>query len=172
VAKNSIGYAPSQQLKQPSKLVVFGDTVGLTTSGFSVDGAAIYDEEFAEEVPRIPSLVTLEGFTPQIITTLIQISRNTFQLMYGGMWNGKLTFPSDKAYPGMVISGDPNYVRDLKIMPRRGDKGVYCELKNCYARTFEFLRFSVLDRMTFQTTFVPSLGEDIDAEVFNISYKG
>jgi hypothetical protein len=170
----SIGYHPSEQIKQPSKLVVWGDTVGLTESGFTLDGTPIYDEEFCEEVPHIPSLVTLEGFLPKIITVMLQISKQTFQLMYGAMWkNDKLVYPEPKlAYPGMVISGNSDFVRDLKIIPRRTSTGVYCELKNAYAKTFEFLRFSVLDRMTWKVQFSPCLGEDIDAEIFKIDYKG
>lgn len=174
--KASNTYRPQDQLKQPSKLLVYGGIAGLTSAGFYLDGMAIYDKEFCEEVPTIPSLVTFAGFQPRILTTLLQISDASFNILYGAMYGSSakshLGFVDIKqAYPGMVISGNPSYVKDLAIVPRRGMAGVWVYLKNCFISEMEFIRFSVRDRMVFKVSFEPTLSKDIDEEIFAIDYK-
>jgi len=155
-------YNALAQVKQPSLMSVGGELIGITSGGFSVDGFPRKDLEFCEEVPEIPSMVTLRSIVATAIVTMLQIDSSTLKAVYGGLWSDGLEFPSSSVYPGLVLSGNPSHVVNIEIYPRYTTTGFYYSFKNAYLDSMELLRMSVEDRLVFEATFRSSLGADIE----------
>ena len=156
-------YNALAQVKQPSLMSINNELIGITQGGFTVDGFPRKDLEFCEEVPDVPCMVNLRAFVGTAIVSMLQIDSTTLNSIYGKMWSEEgIDFPSSRAYPGMILSGNPDYVFDVKIYPRFTNTGWYYFFKNAYLESLELLRMSVVDRLVFNATFRSSLGADIE----------